>query len=79
MDDPDANYDVHEEIDLARLEPLIANALKPWKRAAVREVAGREIYQTYVGSSALATEISRLWPKWASDLRLIHRFRSLGL
>ena len=50
--DPDADYDVHEEIDLARLEPLIALPSSPGNVVPVREVAGREIYQAYVGSSA---------------------------
>ncbi len=50
--DADANYDEHDEIDLATLEPLIALPSSPDKVVPVREVAGREIYQAYVGSSA---------------------------
>lgn len=50
--DPDADYDIHEEIDLTRLEPLIAVPSSPGNVIPVREVAGREIYQAYVGSSA---------------------------
>lgn len=45
-------YDEHEEIDLSALEPLIALPSSPGKVAPVREVAGREIYQAYIGSSA---------------------------
>jgi len=52
LPDPDADYDLHEEIDLTRLEPLIAMPSSPGNVAPVREVAGREIYQAYVGSSA---------------------------
>jgi aconitate hydratase len=50
--DPDADYDLHEKIDLTRLEPLIATPSSPGNVVPVREVAGREIYQAYVGSSA---------------------------
>ena len=50
--DHGAEYDVKEEIDLSTLEPLIACPSSPGKVVPVREVAGREIYQTYIGSSA---------------------------
>ncbi len=50
--DPDAEYDRIEEIDLSALEPLIAMPQSPGNVKTVREVAGREIYQAYVGSSA---------------------------
>ncbi len=50
--DQDARYDEYEEIDLAKLEPLIALPSSPGKVVPVREVAGREIYQSYIGSSA---------------------------
>ncbi|ADJ29556.1 aconitate hydratase [Nitrosococcus watsonii] len=50
--DQDAKYDEYEEINLSELEPLIALPSSPGKVVPVREVAGREIYQTYIGSSA---------------------------
>jgi aconitate hydratase len=50
--EPDADYDKREEIDLSRLEPLIALPGSPGHVVPVREVAGREIYQAYIGSSA---------------------------
>ena len=50
--DPDATYDVHEEIDLSTLEPKIAKPSSPGNVVPVREVEGQEIYQSYVGSSA---------------------------
>jgi aconitate hydratase len=50
--DPDAAYDLHDEIDLSRLEPLIAMPSSPGNVCPVREVAGKEIYQSYIGSSA---------------------------
>ena len=50
--DEGAAYDLHEEIDLSTLEPLIATPSSPGNVVPVREVAGTEIYQSYVGSSA---------------------------
>jgi aconitate hydratase len=50
--DPDAPYDELEEIDLSGLEPLIALPTSPGNVVPVREVAGREIYQAMIGSSA---------------------------
>jgi aconitate hydratase len=45
-------YDLHDEIDLSKLEPLIALPSSPGNVVPVREVAGKEIYQVVVGSSA---------------------------
>ena len=50
--DPDAAYDGHDEIDLSELEPLVALPSSPGNVVPVREVAGDEIYQAYIGSSA---------------------------
>ena len=50
--DPGADYDLHDEIDLSSLEPLIAMPSSPGNVRPVREVAGERIYQAYVGSSA---------------------------
>ncbi len=50
--DDGCDYDLHEEIDLSRLEPLIAMPSSPDNVRPVREVAGTEIYQAYIGSSA---------------------------
>ncbi len=50
--DENAEYDVREEIDLSILEPLIAKPTSPGNVVPVREVAGQEIYQAYIGSSA---------------------------
>lgn len=50
--DPDATYDEYEEIDLSKLEPLIALPSSPDKVVPVRDVAGKEIYQAMIGSSA---------------------------
>ncbi len=50
--DDDAGYDEHDEIDLSTLEPLIAKPSSPGNVVPVSEVAGREVYQCYIGSSA---------------------------
>jgi predicted aconitate hydratase len=50
--DPDAGYDVTDEIDLAGLEPLIARPSSPGNVVPVREVAGEPVHQVVVGSSA---------------------------
>ncbi len=50
--DPRAVYDVEEEIDLGKLEPLIATPSSPGNVVPVREVAGAEISQCVIGSSA---------------------------
>jgi aconitate hydratase len=50
--DEGAAYDGHEEINLSELEPLIACPSSPGNVVPVREVAGREIYQAMIGSSA---------------------------
>jgi aconitate hydratase len=50
--DAGAQYDETDAIDLSRLEPLIALPSSPGNVVPVREVAGRPIYQAYIGSSA---------------------------
>ena len=50
--DEGATYDEYDAIDLGKLEPLIALPSSPGNVVTVREVAGREIYQSYIGSSA---------------------------
>jgi aconitate hydratase len=50
--DDDAQYDEHEDLDLSSVEPLIACPSSPGNVLPVREVAGREIHQAVIGSSA---------------------------
>jgi aconitate hydratase len=50
--DDGATYDVEEEIELSELEPLIAKPSSPGNVVPVRDVAGEEIHQVVVGSSA---------------------------
>jgi aconitate hydratase len=77
--DADAAYDLHEEIDLSKLEPLIACPTSPGNVVAVSQVAGKPVHQTMVGSSAnpgqrdfaiaaLIVEKSRIHPQVSFDI-----------
>lgn len=50
--DKGAKYDLRDEIDLSKLEPLIAQPSSPGKVVPVSEIAGKDLYQAYIGSSA---------------------------
>ncbi|WP_147805006.1 aconitate hydratase [Alkalicoccus halolimnae] len=50
--DEGASYDLEETVDLSSLEPMIAKPSSPGNVVPVAEVAGEEIYQSYIGSSA---------------------------
>ncbi|KTD05067.1 aconitate hydratase [Fluoribacter gormanii] len=50
--DPKTSYDEHAEINLSKLIPLIAKPTSPGNVVPVAEIAGEEVYQTYIGSSA---------------------------
>jgi aconitate hydratase len=50
--DEGAVYDAYEQINLSELAPLIALPTSPGNVLSVSEVAGRDIYQAYIGSSA---------------------------
>jgi len=50
--DEGAEYDEHMEVVLDDLVPLIALPSSPGNVVPVREVEGKEIYQSYIGSSA---------------------------
>ena len=50
--DKGATYDLSEEIDLSKIVPLIACPGSPGNVVPVSEVAGKKIYQAYIGSSA---------------------------
>ncbi len=49
--DEGAEYDEHAEIDLSKLEPLIAKPTSPGNVVPVREIAGLKVDQAIVGSS----------------------------
>lgn len=50
--DKGAVYDKNDEIDLSNLVPLIAKPSSPGNVVPVTDIAGEEIYQAYIGSSA---------------------------
>ena len=50
--DAGCEYDEHDHVDLSKLEPLIAKPSSPGNVVPVREIAGLEIAQSYIGSSA---------------------------
>jgi aconitate hydratase len=50
--DPGCEYDDHDQIDLSKLEPLIAKPSSPGNVGPVKEIEGEQIYQAYIGSSA---------------------------
>lgn len=52
LPDPKAEYHEHEEIDLSKLEPLIACPSSPGNVVPVSQVVGKEVFQAMVGSSA---------------------------
>lgn len=52
LPDEGCEYDRLEELDLSTIEPLIAMPSSPGNVVPVKEVAGKEIYQAYLGSSA---------------------------
>ena len=57
LPDPDAEYDLHDEIDLSSLEPLIAMPSSPGNVKPVREVAGEQNLSSlrrFVGQSWLS-------------------------
>ncbi|MGH6663984.1 MAG: aconitate hydratase [Pseudolabrys sp.] len=50
--DAGCRYDEEDEIDLSSLEPLIATPSSPANVVKVADIAGKDIYQSYIGSSA---------------------------
>jgi len=50
--DEGCEYDVHDEINLSELVPLIAKPTSPGNVVPVSELAGDDLYQAYIGSSA---------------------------
>lgn len=50
--DSDCTYDLHDELDLSKVEPLVACPSSPGNVVPVKEVAGKPIFQSMIGSSA---------------------------
>jgi aconitate hydratase len=77
--DNDAEYDICDEINLSELEPLIALPGSPGSVVPVSEVAGKEIYQSYIGSSANPGFRDFAIPALIVDGRQIHDRVSLDI
>ncbi|MBI3508433.1 MAG: aconitate hydratase [Chlamydiia bacterium] len=77
--DPGASYDLLDEIDLAKLEPLIACPSSPGNVVPVREVAGREVFQVMIGSSANPGLRDFVIPALILENRRIHPRISLDI
>jgi len=77
--DEDAKYDEHDEIDLSKLEPLIACPSSPGNVVPVTKVVGREIYQAMIGSSANPGLRDFAVPAMMLDERQIHDRVSLDI
>ena len=67
--DPDASYDLEDEIDLSKLEPLIAMPSNPDNVVPVREVAGalKSIRPISAHRPIPVTGISRSSLKWCAE------------
>ncbi|MGH6727381.1 MAG: aconitate hydratase [Pseudolabrys sp.] len=50
--DSGCRYDEEDEIDLGKIEPLIAKPSSPGNVVKVADIEGKDVYQTYIGSSA---------------------------
>lgn len=50
--DPGCRYDYRDEIDLSKLEPLVATPSSPGNVVRARDIEGTNISQAYIGSSA---------------------------
>ena len=67
LDTPErATFDYHDEIDLSKIEPMIALPSSPDNVVPVREVAGTPIHQAYIGSSA-----NPAWRDFAVSARML--------
>lgn len=77
--DPGATYDLNDEIDLSKLEPLIACPSSPGNVVPVREVAGREVFQVMIGSSANPGMRDFVVPALVLENRRIHPRISLDV
>ncbi len=77
--DDGADYEEHDEIDLGKLVPLIALPSSPGNVVPVEEVAGREIYQAYIGSSANPGLRDFAVPAMMLDGRQVHERVSLDV
>ena len=77
--DTGSEYDVEEWIDLSEVEPLVALPSSPGKVTRVEDIAGQEIYQSYIGSSANAGLRDFAVPAMMVQGRTVHPRVSLDI
>jgi len=77
--DEGCEYDHHEEIDLSEVEPLIALPSSPGKVVPVADVAGKEVAQCYIGSSANPGLRDFAVPSMVIDGKRVHEKVSLDI
>lgn len=75
--DPDATYDEVIEIDLSKLEPLIAQPHSPDKVAKVKEIAGTKVNQVAIGSCTNSSYVDMMTVAGALKGKQIHPAVSL--
>jgi aconitate hydratase len=77
--DEGAKYDLHAEIDLSKLEPLIACPSSPGNVVTVKSQAGKEVFQVMIGSSANPGMRDFAVPAMVLKKRKIHERVSLDI
>ncbi len=77
--DRGATYDLHDEIDLSKLVPLIACPSSPGNVVPVKDVAGKEVFQVMIGSSANPGMRDFAVPAMIMKKRKIHQRVSLDI
>lgn len=70
--DPDATYDEVIEIDLSKLEPLIAQPHSPDKVVKVKEIAGTKVNQVAIGSCTNSSYVDMMTVAGALKGKQIH-------
>jgi len=70
--DPDATYDEVIEIDLSRLEPLIAQPHSPDNVVKVKEIAGTKVHQVAIGSCTNSSYVDMMTVAGALKGKQVH-------
>ncbi|MDZ7358637.1 MAG: aconitate hydratase, partial [candidate division KSB1 bacterium] len=70
--DPDAEYDEVIEIDLSKLEPLIAQPHSPDNVVKVKEIAGTKVHQVAIGSCTNSSYVDMMTVAGALKGKQIH-------
>lgn len=70
--DPDATYDEVIEIDLSKLEPMIAQPHSPDNVVKVKEIAGTKVHQVAIGSCTNSSYVDMMTVAGALKGKQIH-------